>query len=113
MLKRMWVEDSGVLTVEWVLLITLLVVGIVGVLAVVRDALNYELLGVSGAILSVDPSYVVPPPISVSIGAGPGTAASGGAVGFSYIRPQPRLLTTINECPQRLRDIEERPLFRQ
>jgi len=40
----------GMLTLEWVLLITVLVIGIVGGLAAVRTAINEELLDLAGAI---------------------------------------------------------------
>ena len=43
MLKRMWREDEGVLTFEWILLTTLLVIGVVGGISGVRDAINVEL----------------------------------------------------------------------
>lgn len=57
--KRIWTEDQGVLTFEWVLLITLVVVGIVGGLSAVRDAIIDELGDVAGAVVAVDQSYTV------------------------------------------------------
>ena len=57
--KRIWVEDEGVLSFEWILLITVLVIGIVGGLSAVRDAIIDELGDVAGAVVSVDQSYTV------------------------------------------------------
>ena len=37
-LYRVWTEDDGVLAFEWILLVTLLTIGIVGGIAGVRDA---------------------------------------------------------------------------
>ena len=59
MLNRIWNDESGVLTFEWILLITVLVIGIVGALSAVRDALNTELADVAGAIVALDQSYFI------------------------------------------------------
>ena len=56
-LKRIWSDQRGVLTFEWILLITLLVIGIVGGYSAVRDGVIDELGDVAGAILSVDQSF--------------------------------------------------------
>jgi Flp pilus assembly pilin Flp len=58
-LKQIWSEDRGVLTFEWILLITLIVIGIVGGLSAVRDAVIDELGDVAGAVVHVDQSYTV------------------------------------------------------
>jgi len=55
----MWIEDQGVLTFEWILLITILAIGIVGGLSAVRDAVISELGDVSHAVTAVDQSYTV------------------------------------------------------
>jgi Flp pilus assembly pilin Flp len=91
MLKRMWREDEGVLTFEWILLITLLVIGVVGGISVVRDAINVELLDVADAILTLDQSYTVCTPITAGVGilGGSVPCCTSGAVGESYIRPRP------------------------
>ena len=57
LLKRVWSEDQGVLTFEWVLLITLVILGIVGGLSAARDAIIDELGDVGGAIIAVDQSW--------------------------------------------------------
>ena len=42
-IRRIWCEDEGVLTFEWVLLVTLLTIGVVSGLAAARDAVIDEL----------------------------------------------------------------------
>ncbi|RMF88577.1 MAG: hypothetical protein D6741_18995 [Planctomycetota bacterium] len=52
-------EDAGMLSFEWILLITLLVIGIVGGISAVRDAVISELGDVAGAVIHIDQSYEV------------------------------------------------------
>ena len=66
--KRIWREDDGVLTFEWILLITVIVIGIAGGLSAARDAIIDELGDVSGAVVSVDQSYTVVTDPCVGIG---------------------------------------------
>lgn len=61
-LKRVYKEDRGVLTFEWILLITLLVIGIVGGYSAVRDGIIDELGDVAGAVISVDQSFATEGP---------------------------------------------------
>ncbi len=63
--NRVWREDEGVLTFEWILLITVLVIGIVGGLSAVRDAVISELGDVAEAVISLDQSYTILPPWEV------------------------------------------------
>ena len=65
LLNRVWREDEGVLTFEWILLITVLVIGIVGGLSAVRDALITELGDVAEAMISLDQSYTILDPWEV------------------------------------------------
>ena len=67
MLKRLWCEDEGVLTFEWILLLTLLVIGVIGGVAGIRDAIIHECQGVVGAMVSLDQSYYVTPPLGVGV----------------------------------------------
>jgi hypothetical protein len=76
MLKRLWCEDEGVLTLEWILLTTLVVIGVISGLAAVRDALMHELAGVVGAIMAIDQSYSLSTPIAISVGGGVGCSPS-------------------------------------
>ena len=63
MLKRAWTEDQGVLTFEWVLLVTLLTIGVVGGISAVRDAILSELGDVAQAMVSLDQSYTILAPV--------------------------------------------------
>lgn len=57
--KRLWREDEGVLTFEWVLLITVLTIGTVGGISAVRDGMLTELGDVTEAMISLDQSYKI------------------------------------------------------
>jgi Flp pilus assembly pilin Flp len=65
LLNRVWKEDEGVLTFEWILLITVLVIGIVGGLSAVRDAMITELGDVAQAMIALDQSYTILAPWEV------------------------------------------------
>jgi len=58
-LRRIKKRSRGALTFEWVLLITVLAIGIVGGLSAVRDAVIDELGDVVGAATAIDQSYTV------------------------------------------------------
>lgn len=64
---RMLIEDDGVLSFEWVLLTTVLTMGIVGALSAARDALIDELGDTAEVMLAVDQSYHVGFPLLVLI----------------------------------------------
>lgn len=70
--ERFWRRDRGVLSYEWILLITVVAVGVVGGMTAARDAIISELGDIAGAIVSVDQSYVgfgcefVDPPVEVT-----------------------------------------------
>ena len=64
---RMWKEDDAVLAFEWVLLVTLLTIGIVGGVAAARDAIIDELGDVAQAMLAVDQSYQIFFPLAVVV----------------------------------------------
>src|SRR5947209_2271476 len=76
MIRRLWVEDEGVLTLEWILLTTLVVLGVIGGLAAVRDALVHELAGIVGATMSVNQEFAISSPIGISVGGGPACSTS-------------------------------------
>jgi Flp pilus assembly pilin Flp len=83
---RMWKEDDAVLSFEWVLLVTLLTIGIVGGIAAVRDAIIDELGDVAQAMLAVDQSYTINNPLAVTVHAATtsGTANSEFLDAFAY-----------------------------
>lgn len=66
-LSRIWREEEGVLTFEWILLITVLVIGVVGGLSAVRDAIITELGDVVEAMISLDQSYYILHPWDVQV----------------------------------------------
>lgn len=82
LVSRMWKEDDGVLAFEWVLLVTLLTIGIVGGVAAARDAIIDELGDVAQAMLSVDQSYTVRSPLGISVHT-PTTTSSGSSSSFT------------------------------
>jgi Flp pilus assembly pilin Flp len=55
--KNIWVEQDGVLSFEWTMLLTLVVIGIVSGLAGARDAVIDELGDVAEAAQGIDQSY--------------------------------------------------------
>ena len=67
MLMRLACDDEGVLTFEWIMLLTMLVIGVVGGVAGIRDAVIHEAQSVVGAIISLDQSYYIAPPLGVCV----------------------------------------------
>ena len=67
-MKRMWMEDEGVLSFEWILLLTLLVIGVVGGVAAARDAIVDEFGDVAQAIITLDQSYIIMDPMGAELG---------------------------------------------
>lgn len=63
-LKRIWCEDEGVLTFEWVLLITVMIIGIIGGYSAMRDAVIDEMGDVADAVIAVDQSFTTTAPTS-------------------------------------------------
>ena len=61
--NRLWNEDEGVLSFEWVLLTTLLVFGVAGGLVAARDAIIDELGDVAQGMLALDGSYTITYPL--------------------------------------------------
>lgn len=79
MLNRIFREESGVLTFEWILLITVLVIGTVGAMSAVRDAINVELGDVAEAMVALDQSYYICWPWEVAT---PDTVVDGASNSF-------------------------------
>jgi Flp pilus assembly pilin Flp len=63
----MWKEEDGVLSFEWVMLVTLLTIGIVSGLTGARDAIIDELGDVAQAMLALDQSYTISFPLDVDV----------------------------------------------
>ncbi len=65
---RLWKEECGVLSFEWVTLNSVVILGVVGGLASVRDAVNDEMADLTEAMTSLDQSYTILPPCGVAVG---------------------------------------------
>ena len=66
-MQRLWIEEDGVLSFEWVLLLTLLVLGIVGGVSAARDAILDELGDTAQVMLAVDQTYHIGFPLMVQL----------------------------------------------
>jgi Flp pilus assembly pilin Flp len=90
--RKLWTENDGVLSFEWTLIVTLLVIGVVAGLSAARDAVIDELGDAAQAMLALDDSYVLDQPLRLQIdldGAGPGAAVEpGSAAGSSFTDAQ-------------------------
>jgi Flp pilus assembly pilin Flp len=75
-LTRLWKEEDGVLSFEWVLLVSLLVIGIVSGVAAARDAIIDELGDVAQAMLALDQSFTIQFPLAVTVHASTTSSAS-------------------------------------
>jgi Flp pilus assembly pilin Flp len=86
--RRLWTEDDGVLSFEWTLIVTLLVIGVVAGLAAARDAIVDELGDAAQAMLALDDSYVLDQPLALIVdlnGADPpGPVQPGASTGSSF-----------------------------
>ena len=76
MMTQIWNDESGILTFEWILLFTLLTIGIVGGVAVIRNAVNAESAEAANAMTALNQSYT----ITTSLG---GTVKSTGAISYT------------------------------
>jgi Flp pilus assembly pilin Flp len=75
-LARVWKEEDGVLSFEWILLVTLLTFGIVSGVAGARDAIIDEFGDVAQAMLALDQSYTIDFPLQVIVHAATTSSAS-------------------------------------
>ncbi|MDX1943895.1 MAG: hypothetical protein SFU86_00695 [Pirellulaceae bacterium] len=98
-LNRMWRETDGTLSFEWTMLTSLLTIGAVSGVSAVRDAVTDEMGDLAQAMVSLDQSYYIEPPLVIRVhdgwgygygfgggvtGVGPGVGAGAGQVGFGY-----------------------------
>ncbi|MDO4551876.1 MAG: hypothetical protein Q4C96_11585 [Planctomycetia bacterium] len=97
MLKRILKEESGFITFEWIMLMTVLVTGIGGTVATTHQALTSELTDVADAIISLDQSYYISSPWEINT---PGDYFYGnswdGAAGSFFLDHRPNLRRTKN-----------------
>lgn len=66
-LLKMWQEEDGSIAFEWVLLFTLLTIGIVSGLSAARDAIVDEFGDVAEAMLALDHSFTIDYPLNVDV----------------------------------------------
>jgi hypothetical protein len=81
-------EDDGVLSFEWICLLTLIVIGIVGGVAGARDAVVDELGDSAQAMVALDQSFVWPAPLAQTVTVtifGSSSAVTGGTPGSSFV----------------------------
>jgi hypothetical protein len=81
-LNQVWTEDDGVLSFEWVLLVTLLTIGVVSGIAGARDAIVDEMGDVAQGMLALDQSFEVDYPLGVSVHNGGVYSSSASNAGF-------------------------------
>lgn len=65
--ERLWREEDGVLSFEWTMLTSLLTVGVVSGISSVRDAAIDEMGDLAQAMISLDQSYYVQPPLAAEV----------------------------------------------
>lgn len=71
--RKFWADEAGfIISAELVLVITIMVIGLVAGLSTMRDALLSEMMGISGALTSLNQSYRIPAVIGPN-----GTAIAG------------------------------------
>lgn len=92
MLNRIWNDESGLLTFEWILLFTLLTIGIVGGVATIRNATNIESGEAANAITSLNQSYT----LTASLG---GTVSSTGAISYTGTKISGMAKTSYSDGP--------------
>lgn len=86
MIKNVWTDEKGILSFEWIFVITVLCIGILGGLALLRDAMILEAGETAEAMLKLDTAYTVqtPPEITMTgMRNGGGTLPSATLYGFS------------------------------
>ena len=67
---RLWHEQDGVLSFEWTVLTSLLTVGVVSGIASVRDSVIDEMGDLSQAMVNLDQSYYIEPPLGIRVHSG-------------------------------------------
>ena len=66
-IQRLWAETDGVLSFEWALLLTVMVIGVVAGLSAGRDAIVDEFGDVAQAMLAVDHSMTIAFPLQTIV----------------------------------------------
>ena len=66
-LRGLWAETDGLMAFEWVLLVTLLTIGIVSGIAGARDAIVDEMGDIAQAMLALDGSFSIDLPLEITL----------------------------------------------
>jgi Flp pilus assembly pilin Flp len=107
MFASMWQEEDGFLTFEWVLLVTLLTIGIVAGLSAARDAIIDELGDVAQAMLALDQSYTIDFPLNIDVHIIDNTSASDSSFTDALIYTDcTRTSAPIGQLPQFVLDVD-------
>ena len=107
MFARMMKEDDGVLSFEWILLVTLLTIGIVSGISAARDAIIDEFGDVAQAMLSLDQSYTIDFPLNVDVHTIDTTSASDSSFTDALMYTDcTRTLAPIGQIPQFVLDLD-------
>jgi Flp pilus assembly pilin Flp len=105
--SRMWKEEDGVLSFEWVLLVTLLTIGIVSGVAAARDAIIDELGDVAQAMLALDQSYTIDFPLLVQVHAPTTSSASDSSFTDAFLYTDClRAAAPVGQLPVVVQDID-------
>jgi Flp pilus assembly pilin Flp len=111
--KQFWNDEDGVLSFEWVLLVTLLVIGIVSGVTAARDAIVDELGDVAQTMLVIDQSYTITFPLAVNVHTAAPTTSSASDTAFTdaliYLdcsRPLTQPFSQTSTSPGSLDDID-------
>ena len=94
---RLWREDDGVLSFEWTMVLTLLVIGIVAGLAAARDGIIDELGDTAQAMLALDGSFVISQPLTMAID----PEGDGGEIAVGGASARAGVLTTSSSARSR------------
>ena len=107
MFARMMKEDDGVLSFEWILLVTLLTIGIVAGISAARDAIIDEFGDVAQAMLSLDQSFTIDFPLNVDVHIVDNTSASDSSFTDALIFTDcTRTAAPIGQLPQFVLDVD-------
>lgn len=67
MLQKIWKNEEGGLVLEWIFLFTVLVIGIVGGIVILRDAVIIEAGETAGAAMALNTNYEVTAPPTIQV----------------------------------------------
>jgi Flp pilus assembly pilin Flp len=103
----MWSDEAGVLSFEWTLLVTLLVLGVVGGIAAARDAVIDELGDVAQAMQALDGSYTIDFPLVFTIdGVSTGGGSDSGFTDAITYTDCTRAAAPLGQNPRNVLDID-------